>query len=66
MDTFKEGIREAPLGLTVNGTAGVVMATQNFGILPTKNWQQGTFDGWEKIQGEGVDTALLEEKHRLL
>jgi aldehyde:ferredoxin oxidoreductase len=52
MDTFKEGITEAPFGLTVNGTAGVVMATQNFGILPTKNWQQGTFDGWEKIQGE--------------
>ena len=59
LDTFKEGIKETPLGLTVNGTAGVVMATQNFGVLPTKNWQQGTFDGWEKIQGEALTQQFL-------
>jgi aldehyde:ferredoxin oxidoreductase len=59
MDIFKEGIKETPLGLTVNGTAGVVVATQNFGVLPTKNWQQGTFDGWEKIQGEELSNRFL-------
>jgi aldehyde:ferredoxin oxidoreductase len=59
MDTFKQGIKETPLGLTVNGTAGVVMATQNFGVLPTKNWQQGTFDGWEKIHGEELTRRFL-------
>jgi len=59
LDTFREGIRETPLGLTVNGTAGVVMATQNYGVLPTKNWQQGTFDGWEKIHGEELTRRFL-------
>ncbi|RLC26029.1 MAG: aldehyde ferredoxin oxidoreductase [Deltaproteobacteria bacterium] len=61
LDTFKEGIKEIPLGLTVNGTAGVVMATQNFGVLPTKNWQQGTFDGWEKIDGEQLTKRFLKK-----
>ncbi len=61
MDLFKEGIRETPLGLTVNGTAGVMMATQNFGVLPTKNWQQGTFDGWEKIHGEELTRRFLQK-----
>jgi len=59
LDTFKEGTRETPLGLTVNGTAGVVVATQNYGVLPTKNWQQGTFDGWEKIHGEELTRRFL-------
>ncbi len=61
LDVFKEGIKETPLGLTVNGTAGVVMATQNFGVLPTKNWQQGTFDGWEKIHGEELTRRFLKK-----
>ena len=62
LDTFQEGIRETPLGLTVNGTAGVVMVTQNFGVLPTKNWQQGTFDGWEKIHGEELTRRFLKKR----
>ncbi len=61
LDTFKEEIKDTPLGLTVNGTAGVVMATQNFGVLPTKNWQQGTFDGWEKIDGEQLTSRFLKK-----
>jgi len=59
LDIFKQGIEKTPLGLTVNGTAGVVVATQNFGVLPTKNWQQGTFDGWEKIQGQELTRRFL-------
>jgi aldehyde:ferredoxin oxidoreductase len=61
MEAFKEGVKKTPLGLTVNGTAGVVMATQNFGVLPTKNWQQGTFDGWEKIHGEELTRRFLKK-----
>jgi aldehyde:ferredoxin oxidoreductase len=61
LDIFKDGVKETPLGLTVNGTAGVVMATQNFGVLPTKNWQQGTFDGWEKIDGEQLTKRFLKK-----
>ena len=64
LDVFKEGIKETPLGLTVHGTAGVVMATQNFGVLPTKNWQQGTFDGWEKIHGEELTGRYLKKIQR--
>ena len=61
LDIFKQEIEKTPLGLTVNGTAGVVVATQNFGVLPTKNWQQGTFDGWEKIQGEELTKQFLKK-----
>jgi len=61
LGVFKESVKEAPLGLTVNGTAGVVMATQNFGVLPTKNWQQGTFDEWEKIDGEQLTKRFLKK-----
>jgi aldehyde:ferredoxin oxidoreductase len=61
MDVFNKDIKETPLGLTINGTAGVVMATHNFGVLPTKNWQQGTFDGWEKIHGEELTRRFLKK-----
>lgn len=61
MDGFNEGVKKAPLGLTVNGTAGVVMTTHHFGVLPTKNWQQGTFDGWEKIHGEELTKRFLKK-----
>lgn len=59
MDRFKEEAKKAPLGLRINGTAGVVMATQNLGVLPTKNWQQGTFEGWERIHGEALTKKYL-------
>ncbi len=61
LDIFNDGIKQTPLGLTVNGTAGVVMATQNFGVLPTKNWQQGTFEGWEKIDGQQLTKRFLKK-----
>jgi aldehyde:ferredoxin oxidoreductase len=61
LDRFNESVKEMPLGLTVNGTAGTVMVTQNFGVLPTKNWQQGTFDGWEKIHGEALTRQFLKK-----
>ena len=56
---YKEDVAKTPLGLTVNGTAGVVVATQNFGVLPTKNWQLGTFGGWQEIQGETLSKKYL-------
>lgn len=57
LDKFNEEVKKAPLGLRVNGTAGVVTVTHNLGVLPTKNWQQGTFVGWQSIDG----TALTEK-----
>lgn len=59
LDKFKAAARETPLGLTINGTAGVVLTTQHLGVLPTKNWQQGTFDGWENIHGERLTETYL-------
>jgi aldehyde:ferredoxin oxidoreductase len=56
---FNEEAKVTPIGLRINGTAGVVTATQNFGVLPTKNWQQGTFDGWEKIDGRELTKTHL-------
>jgi len=54
LDQFKQDVKETPLGLTVNGTAGVVVATQNFGVLPTKSWQRGTFDGCEFLSDQAI------------
>jgi aldehyde:ferredoxin oxidoreductase len=59
LDKFKTEAEKTPLGLTINGTAGVVVATQHLGVLPTKNWQQGTFDGWDSIQGEKLTEKYL-------
>ncbi len=56
---FNAEAKKSPLGLRINGTAGVVTATQNFGVLPTKNWQQGTFDGWKAIDGTTLTKDYL-------
>ena len=61
LDSFKQSVKETPLPLTINGTSGVVMTTQSYGALPTKNWQQGTFDGWEKIQGAELTRRFLKK-----
>ncbi|MEA2013849.1 MAG: aldehyde ferredoxin oxidoreductase family protein [Thermodesulfobacteriota bacterium] len=59
MDNFKAVAKETPPGLRINGTAGVVSSTQSKGVLPTKNWQHGTFDGWENIRGEVLTSKYL-------
>ncbi len=59
LDGFKAATKETPLGLTVNGTAGVVAVTQSYGCLPTKNWQNGTFEGWEAVQGATLTKKYL-------
>jgi aldehyde:ferredoxin oxidoreductase len=35
--------------------------TQKFGILPTKNFQQGTFDGWEAVSGQTLTQKYLKK-----
>jgi len=56
---FNEEAKTTPIGLRINGTAGVVMVTHNLGVLPTKNWQQGMFDGWESIDGRELTKKYL-------
>lgn len=59
LNQYASDAKVTPVGLTINGTAGVVAVTQEKGILPTKNWQQGTFDGWEDIQGTTLTEKYL-------
>ncbi len=56
---FQAAAKVNPPALRLHGTAVTVMATQNYGVLPTKNWQRGTFEGWEGIHGETLTDRFL-------
>jgi aldehyde:ferredoxin oxidoreductase len=56
---FNDGAKKNPPALRLHGTAVTVMATQNHGVLPTRNFQQGTFEGWEAIHGETLTSKYL-------
>jgi aldehyde:ferredoxin oxidoreductase len=36
-----------------------VVGTQSHGVFPTRNFQQGTFEGWESIYGETLTRKFL-------
>ncbi len=42
------------LGMQTNGTAGMVSIVNAMGGLPTKNFQQGTFEAAEEISGSAI------------
>ena len=48
---FKESAEKNPPAIREYGTSYGVAVMNSFGILPTKNFQQGTFDNWERING---------------
>jgi aldehyde:ferredoxin oxidoreductase len=49
------------LGLRDDGTAGVLSSQQKKGTLPTRNWNEAQFEGFEHISGETMtDTVLFE------
>lgn len=56
---FRDNLKGGRHPLNLHGTAVTVMATQNFGVLPTRNFQQGTFEGWEEIHGETLTRKYL-------
>jgi len=45
--------------MSENGTAGGLMALNTAGGLPTRNFQQGVFEGAEKISGETINESIL-------
>ncbi len=45
--------------LSRNGTAGVLKALNTAGGLPTRNFQQGVFEGAEKINHTALNSGLL-------
>ncbi len=56
---FNETYKDAPPPLRLHGTAVTVMATQNYGVFPTRNFQSGIFPGWEAIHGETLSKRFL-------
>jgi len=47
------------VGFSQNGTAGGLTAFSAMGNLPTRNFQQGHFEGAEKIGGQAINEQIL-------
>jgi len=58
-DAFKAKTQDNPPALRTHGTAITVVGTQSHGVFPTRNFQQGTFEGWESIYGETLTKKYL-------
>ncbi|MGL4483458.1 MAG: aldehyde ferredoxin oxidoreductase family protein [Anaerovoracaceae bacterium] len=44
------------------GSAGCVEAHAAEGFLPSKNWEAGSFEGWEDTSGETINKTVLKER----
>jgi aldehyde:ferredoxin oxidoreductase len=51
------------INFTKHGQVGFVGPLQAMGMLPTKNFQQGTFDKYEAICGEAVTQTILKSRN---
>lgn len=49
-------------GLALYGTAGVVMPQNAMGTLPTRNYNEGAFEGAEPLSGEVMAETILTER----
>lgn len=47
--------------LNVYGTAGIINGMDERGMLPTKNFRKGSFEGAEKLSGETLTETLLKK-----
>ncbi len=56
---FKDTYKDAPPPLRTYGTAITAVATNNYGALPTRNFQAGTFEGTDEINGEALTRKFL-------
>ncbi len=59
LDGFKASNQGIQPTLRVYGTAITITGTQTVGALPTRNFQQGTFEHWDKIGGEALTERFL-------
>ena len=48
--------------LAVHGTPGVVLAQQEVGGLPTRNWASGVFEPYEDISGQVMSKTILKNR----
>ncbi|MBN1180370.1 MAG: aldehyde ferredoxin oxidoreductase family protein [Anaerolineae bacterium] len=49
-------------GMGMVGTAEVLLAQQESGGLPTRNWSSGSFEGAEAISGQHMAETILKER----
>jgi aldehyde:ferredoxin oxidoreductase len=56
---FTDNYNREEDGLHINGTAGFVSIADQEGILPTRNFQNGSFDDAMAITGETISKAIL-------
>lgn len=60
------GAKEFPesdvYGLGLLGTAEIVGYQNEVGGLPTRNWDSGTFEGWEAIDGKTMANTILKKR----
>lgn len=62
-EAFKNDLlTDTNLWAYTDGTPMIVELSQTTGILPTKNFQQGTFDGFARIKSEAVAAARVAKK----
>ncbi len=62
LTNFRKAAAAGPSPLSQHGTIGVMTPlVQKFGIFPTKNFQQGTFSGWEAITGQTLTQKYLQK-----
>jgi len=63
LDEFRkelnEKIRERLKSLTEYGTPAIMALTNATGTLPTRNWQEGEFEGFEEINAEAMKRKLV-------
>ncbi|MBL7124686.1 MAG: aldehyde ferredoxin oxidoreductase family protein [Dehalococcoidales bacterium] len=61
---LRNDIKTHPIArnLAQNGTAGHVMGLNSGGGLPTRNFQQGVFDGAEKIATDAINNSILTKR----
>jgi aldehyde:ferredoxin oxidoreductase len=50
-------------GLPTHGTASILNTTNKKGILPTRNYQQGRFEGAEKVSGKRMTDTILQRRN---
>jgi len=53
---------EFTIVLREHGQAGFLMGLHNDGILPTKNFRSGVFEGAEKISGQAMTNTILKSR----
>ena len=59
INKFSDTYKGDPPPLRIYGTAATITGTQTVGALPTRNFQQGTFEKWEAINGQALTEKYL-------